>query len=110
MYLRLRGAGLFYKSLNTPERIDILEKMGHLDRIDAEFLLESSTFYRALDHAIRLVTGHAEGRLPSARMELEMVSDLLYRWTGTPRQPAEIDSALTHLQDQTRSLFERIFS
>jgi len=110
MYLRLRGAGFFYKSLNTPERIDILEKMGHLDRIDAEFLLESSTFYRALDHAIRLVTGHAEGRLPSARMELEMVSDLLYRWTGTPRQPAEIDSALTHLQDQTRSLFERIFS
>lgn len=84
--------------------------MGHLDRVDAEFLLEVSTFYRALDHAVRLVTGHAEGRLPSARTELEMVSDLLYRWTGTTRQPVEIDSALAHLQEQTRSLFERVFS
>ena len=38
MYLRLKGAGLFFKSLNTPERIDIVEKMGHLERPDAEFL------------------------------------------------------------------------
>ena len=39
MYLRLKGAGMFFKSLNTPERIDIVEKMGHLDRADAESLL-----------------------------------------------------------------------
>ena len=110
MYLRLRGAGLFYKSLNTPERMDIVEKMGHLDRSDAEFLLEASTFYRALDHAVRLVTGHAEGRLPSARMELEMVADLLQRWTGGMRQPAEVESTLARLQEETRSLFERVFS
>src|SRR6185312_490856 len=38
MYLRLKGAGLFFKTLNTPERIDIIEKMGHLERSDAEFL------------------------------------------------------------------------
>ena len=81
MYLRLRGAGLFFKTLNTPERIDIVEKMGHLDRCDAEFLLNATTFYRALDHSIRLVTGHAEGRLPSSRVELEMVCELLNRWT-----------------------------
>ena len=31
MYLRLRGAGIFYKVLNTPERIEVIEKMGHLD-------------------------------------------------------------------------------
>ena len=29
MYLRLKGAGMFYKSLNTPERIDVVENMGH---------------------------------------------------------------------------------
>jgi len=28
MYLRLKGAGIFYKVLNTPERIDVIEKMG----------------------------------------------------------------------------------
>jgi glutamate-ammonia-ligase adenylyltransferase len=32
MYLRLKGAGIFYKVLNTPERIDVIEKMGHLSR------------------------------------------------------------------------------
>ena len=37
LYLRLKGAGIFYKVLNTPARIDIIEKMGHLDREDAEF-------------------------------------------------------------------------
>ena len=41
MYLRLRSAGIFFKVLNTPERIDIIEKMGHLDRADAVFLLDA---------------------------------------------------------------------
>ncbi len=67
MYLRLRGAGMFFKSLNTPERIDIVEKMGHLERSDAEFLLQATTYFRALDHALRLVVGHAEGRIPQFR-------------------------------------------
>ncbi|MBV9269130.1 MAG: hypothetical protein JO061_23375, partial [Acidobacteriaceae bacterium] len=63
MYLRLKGAGMFFKSLNTPERIDIVEKMGHLERADAEFLMEATTFFRAVDHAIRIVNGRAEERL-----------------------------------------------
>ncbi len=69
MYLRLKGAGMFFKSLNTPERIDIVEKTGHLGRADAEFLLKASTFFRALDHAIRVVTGRAEGKLPGSSAE-----------------------------------------
>jgi [glutamine synthetase] adenylyltransferase / [glutamine synthetase]-adenylyl-L-tyrosine phosphorylase len=110
MYLRLRGAGLFFKSLNTPERIDVLEKMGHLDRADADFLLEASTFYRALDHAVRLVTGHSEGRLPAVRSELEMVAELLSRWIGAQRAPADVEKDLASLQDRTRRVFERIFA
>src|SRR5262249_55760594 len=38
MYLRLKGAGIFYKVLNTPQRIDVIEQMGHLEREDADFL------------------------------------------------------------------------
>jgi [glutamine synthetase] adenylyltransferase / [glutamine synthetase]-adenylyl-L-tyrosine phosphorylase len=110
MYLRLKGAGMFFKTLNTPERIDIVEKMGHLDRCDAEFLLQATTFYRALDHAIRLVTGHAEGRLPSSRVELEMVCELLNRWTPESRRFADIEAELANLTDRTRCIFERIFS
>ena len=64
MYLRLRSAGFFFKVLNTPERIDIVEKMGHLDREDALLLRDAATFYRAVDHGLRISTGHAEGRLP----------------------------------------------
>ncbi|HYZ86289.1 MAG TPA: glutamine-synthetase adenylyltransferase, partial [Bryobacteraceae bacterium] len=44
MYLRLKSAGIFFKVLNTPERIDIIEKMGHLERSDAEFLMDAATF------------------------------------------------------------------
>ncbi len=67
MYLRLKGAGIFYKVLNTPERIDVIEKMGHLDREDADFLREAATFYRAIDHGQRILTGHAEGSLPTSQ-------------------------------------------
>src|SRR5208282_3573612 len=66
MYLRLKGAGIFYASLNTPVRIDVIERMGHLEREDAGFLREAATFYRALDHGQRVSTGHAEGSLPKS--------------------------------------------
>src|SRR5262249_8772388 len=72
MYLRLRGAGIFFKVLNTPERIDVIEKTGHLDREDAEFLSDAATFYRALDHAMRVMHGHTEGRLPSSQAQIEV--------------------------------------
>ena len=52
LYLRLKAAGIFYKVLNTPARIDIIEAMGHLERADAEFLRDAATFYRAVDHAL----------------------------------------------------------
>ncbi len=110
MYLRLISAGVFFESLNTPERIDILEQMGHLRPSDANFLLEASTFYRALDHAIRLVTGHSEGRLPPMRTELQMVAALLGRWIGPERMPDDVERDLAALQDRTRRAFERVFS
>ncbi len=67
MYLRLKGAGIFYKVLNTPARIDVIEQMGHLERADADFLRDAAIFYRALDHGVRVSTGHAGGTLPIRR-------------------------------------------
>lgn len=110
MYLRLKGAGMFFKSLNTPERIDILEKMGHLDAQDAEFLLQTTTSFRALDHAIRLVTGRAEERLPSSPTEREMVAELIHRWTHERSTASTLDSELHGLQTRMRALFDRIFT
>ena len=109
MYLRLRGAGIFYKVLNTPERIDVIEKMGHLDREDADFLREAATFYRAIDHGQRLMSGHAEGSLPTAQAQLETLTELVRRWTPEHLHHQRIDVTLTEIRSRTREFFNRLF-
>ena len=109
MYLRLRGAGIFYKLLNTPERIDVIEKMGHLEREDAEFLREAATFYRALDHGQRVSTGHAEGSLPAAQGQFEVLTNLVKRWTPEHLHAQRIDITLRQIRARTREFFDRLF-
>ena len=104
MYLRLKSAGIFFKVLNTPERIAVLESLGHLDRAEAEFLNEAAAFYRALDHALRVISGHAEGKLPSSEAQLETVGALLKRWTPLPLED------LAGIRTKTRALFDRLFA
>ena len=110
LYLRLKGAGLFFKVLNTPERIDIVEKMGHLEREDANFLREAATFYRALDHAMRVATGHAEGRLPTAKAQLTVLADLVGRWTPGQSHERSLDAKLKQIRQRTRQFFDRVFA
>ncbi|MDQ6662763.1 MAG: glutamine-synthetase adenylyltransferase [Acidobacteriota bacterium] len=110
MYLRLRGAGMFFKVLNTPERIDIVEKMGHLERDDANFLREAATFYRSLDHAMRVATGHAEGRLPKAKSQLAVLTELVERWTPGQSHELSLESKLSEIRLRTRRFFERVFA
>jgi glutamate-ammonia-ligase adenylyltransferase len=109
MYLRLRGAGIFYKVLNTPERIDVLEKMGHLDLEDADFLREAATFYRAVDHGQRVSTGHAEGSLPTAQAQFEVLTNLVKRWTPEHLHRQRIDTTLREIRQRTREFFNRLF-
>jgi glutamate-ammonia-ligase adenylyltransferase len=110
MYLRLRGAGIFYKVLNTPERIDVIEAMGHLDRADAEFLREAATFYRAIDHGQRVATGHAEGSLPSSPAQLETLAGLVRRWTPPHLHEKPLDITLAEIRTRTRQYFNRLFA
>jgi [glutamine synthetase] adenylyltransferase / [glutamine synthetase]-adenylyl-L-tyrosine phosphorylase len=109
MYLRLKGAGMFFKSLNTPERIDIVEKMGHLERADAEFLLRATTFFRAIDHALRVVTGRAEEKLPESGAEREMIGELVCRWTGEHPSASTLEHELDALRGKMRRVFDSIF-
>jgi glutamate-ammonia-ligase adenylyltransferase len=109
MYLRLRGAGIFFKVLNTPERIDVIEKMGHLDREDADFLREAATFYRAVDHGQRVATGHAEGSLPAGQAQLEILSNLVRRWTPEHLHHQPLDVTLHEIRGRTREFFTRLF-
>jgi glutamate-ammonia-ligase adenylyltransferase len=109
MYLRLKGAGIFYKMLNTPERIDVIEKMGHLEREDADFLREAATFYRALDHGQRVSTGHAEGSLPKSQAQFEVLTNLVKRWTPEHLHGQRIDATLREIRGRTRDFFHRLF-
>jgi glutamate-ammonia-ligase adenylyltransferase len=110
MYLRLRSAGVFFKVLNTPERIDIVEKMGHLDREDARFLRDAATFYRAADHGLRVLTGHAEGRLPTNRAHIAILTDLVHRWTPPNLHQGTLNLVSKRIRHNTRAFFERLFS
>ena len=109
MYLRLKSAGVFYKVLNTPQRIDIIERMGHLDRDDAAFLHDAAVFYRSLDHALRIFSGHAEGSLPNAETKLEALTELASRWTPEHLHHRPLKIELSQIQAQTREIFERLF-
>ena len=109
MYLRLRGAGVFYKVLNTPQRIDVIEAMGHLSRSDAEFLREAATFYRAIDHGQRIATGRAEGSLPASQSQLEILANLVRRWTPAYLHDRPLDVTLADIRQKTRRFFNRLF-
>ncbi|HYP05611.1 MAG TPA: glutamine-synthetase adenylyltransferase [Bryobacteraceae bacterium] len=109
MYLRLKSAGIFFKVLNTPERIDVIEQMGHLDRSDAEFLREAATFYRAVDHGLRVYSGHAEGRLPNSPAQLEALTALVHRWTPEHLHHEALPVVLGRIQTRTREYFRRLF-
>jgi [glutamine synthetase] adenylyltransferase / [glutamine synthetase]-adenylyl-L-tyrosine phosphorylase len=109
MFLRLKGAGIFFKVLNTPERIDVIEKMGHLDRADANFLRDAATFYRSLDHGIRLSSGHAEGNLPNAPLQLQILAELVSRWVPDHLHDQPLPIELEQIQQRTRDYFDRLF-
>jgi glutamate-ammonia-ligase adenylyltransferase len=110
LFLRLKAGGLFYKVLNTPERINIIEATGHLERADAEFLLDAATFYRAADHALRVYSGHAEARLPNSESHLQALTELVHRWTPEHRQGHPLKAELAKIQNRTREIFDRLFA
>ncbi len=114
LYLRLKGAGMFFKALNTPERIAVVEKMGHLDREDAAQMLETATLYRAIDHGMRVGTGHADGSLPTSPSSRAALGELVRRWAPESlreqNSEALFQGTLAMVRSRTRALFDRVFS
>ena len=110
MFLRLRAAGIFFKVLNTPERIDVIERMGHLDPEDAKLLRDAAILYRAIDHGLRVYSGHAEGRLPKSEVHLRTLTALVRRWTPEHLHDQPLPVELAQIQTGTRQFFKRLFS
>lgn len=109
MYLRLKGAGMFFKVLNTPARIEVLEQMGHIDSADAAFLSDAAVFYRAVDHGLRLISGHSEGNLPTAESQVRRLTSLLSRWLPDHLCDQPLDVELLQIREKTREFFDRLF-
>jgi glutamate-ammonia-ligase adenylyltransferase len=109
MYLRLRSAGIFFKVLNTPERIDVIERMGHLEREDAQLLTDAAILYRAIDHGLRVYSGHAEGQLPQSEVHLRTLTNLVQRWTPQHLHDQPLPVELEQIQAATRTYFRRLF-
>jgi [glutamine synthetase] adenylyltransferase / [glutamine synthetase]-adenylyl-L-tyrosine phosphorylase len=109
MYLRLKGAGIFYPVLNTPARIDVVEQMGHLEREDADFLRDAAVFYRAIDHGLRILSGYAAGSLPTSPAQSEALAELVRRWTPAHLYDQPLESKLGEIRQKTREFFNRVF-
>ncbi len=103
MYLRLKSAGVFFRVLNTPARIEVLNSMGDIDRTEAQLLLDAATFYRALDHGLRVSSGHAEAKLPKAEAQRETLAVLLRRWSPIPL------TELGEIGNKVSAAFDRLF-
>jgi glutamate-ammonia-ligase adenylyltransferase len=84
--------------------------MGHLERADAEFLLEAATFYRAVDHALRVYTGRAETSLPNSEAQLQVLTGLVHRWIPERGNGQPLKIELAKIQNRTRQIFERLFA
>ncbi len=110
MFLRLRGAGIFFKVLNTPERIDVVEQTGHLEHEDAVFLMHAATLFRAVDHGLRLYSGQQTTSLPEAPAVREALASMLNRWMPARIQQKNLEQELREIQERTRETFERLFN
>jgi glutamate-ammonia-ligase adenylyltransferase len=109
LYLRLRDASVFFESLNTPERIAVVQSMGGLTRDQAARLSETAIFFRALDHAIRAATGHSAGMIPTARSQQDPIAELVRRWSTLLPPGTPLPSAFQRVRRATRELFLEVF-
>ncbi len=104
--LRIRYQLGLLAGSNTREQIELLAATGMIPDGDARTLLEGATYLRALDHAVRLVTGRASRGWSERPGQVEGVTHLLRAW----RLLGVHNSPLAHLervQRQNRAVFEK---
>ena len=92
---------------NTLEQIRALEEAGALAAEDAAGLRGAATFFRSLDHAIRLATGRAHDTLPE-RPHLPAVAEMLTRWQGKSISAASLTDRLLEHQRIARQLYQKL--
>lgn len=109
-YLRLRHRISLKPGSNMPEQIAALEAAGILSGADARTLTAGAAFLRALDHAMRLVTGRIMRALPARPGDAEAVELLLRRWQfiEADGRTAPVQDKLTRIREQVREVYNGV--
>jgi glutamate-ammonia-ligase adenylyltransferase len=100
---------------HTLRQIAALESAGALETRAAQTLRNAALLYRSLDHASRVVTGHAAGRVPESAAAARMLP-LLEAWSvplkgGAGASPAErIADAVRAASEEVRELWRRVLA
>ncbi len=89
---------------NVLDQISALELRGDLDAAHAAILRDAATFYRSLDHAIRLVLGRSSSTLPEPA-QIPRVNSLLKHW-GV--QVVGLHDALASTRHAVRAVYNAI--
>jgi len=90
---------------NLSDQIEALTSAGCLPQDDGQALLDGITYLRALDHAVRLVTGRASRAWRDRPGQAEGVAQLLRRW----RLLGPHSAPLAHLDD-IRKVVREVFN
>jgi glutamate-ammonia-ligase adenylyltransferase len=101
---------------NVLRQLATLEAAGLLSAEPAQTLRSAALLYRSIDHAVRLLTGHAASRLPEPA-QAARVMRLLDSW-GLPLAPVEsveapsaaemLENNVERARQQVRALYARI--
>jgi glutamate-ammonia-ligase adenylyltransferase len=105
-YLAVRGAAGPAQT-NIRERLSWLRDRGLLEASDCALLEDAAEFFRALEHAVRLVTGRARKSLPVGEHARHATEELVARALGRGLAGA-LESELYSRMEATRTVFRHI--
>ena len=63
----------------------------------------------SLDHGLRIISGQAEGNMPAASAQLELLNELVRRWTPDHLHDQPLLVEFAQIQHRTREYFNRLF-
>ncbi|HXX24935.1 MAG TPA: hypothetical protein VEO19_17485 [Terriglobia bacterium] len=105
--LRLRGHIATHPGANMAEQIAALRSAGLVNNADAHVLSGGANFLRAVDHAVRLVTGRAAEGLPDRLGHAEAIECLARRWDLIAGSET-LASSLLETRRRVREVYRRL--
>jgi glutamate-ammonia-ligase adenylyltransferase len=108
-FLRLREANVFFSSLNSLERLDVVARMGQISPRQAVVLREGAIFLRALQHALRLESGRTENELPLEGPAAAACARLAERWFPESLRGRPLRVTVEEVMRGVREVFLQVF-